>query len=251
MYPIILDLWGFQISSFGVMVALGFLVGGWMAGPSFERVGMTRDDAWRIVFWAVIGGMVGAKLWNVAESLARPGELNGSIIMLLRGGFTWYGGLLGGVVASVSAAYLGGLSIRKVVDAAAPSLAIGQAIGRVGCFLVGDDYGKVTDVPWAFAFPEGQPPTTDPVHPTMLYETLWLVPVGLLLWRRRGRSPFLFGEYLMLAGLGRLCIEVLRTNPGLIGPLSNAQVTALACMVAGGLSWLYFKGRPMEGQTAT
>jgi len=95
------------------------------------------------------------------------------------------------------------------------------------------------------SFPQGLPPTVDPatgqvfsVHPTMLYETLWLMPVFALLWLRRGKSPFLFGEYLVLAGIGRLWIEAFRLNPDFVGILSNAQVVALSCIALGAVSWL-------------
>jgi phosphatidylglycerol:prolipoprotein diacylglycerol transferase len=134
------------------------------------------------------------------------------------------------------------------MNAAAPALAASQAIGRVGCFLVGDDYGVRSNAPWAVAFPKGLPPTLDPttgevfkVHPTMLYETLWLVPVFALLWVRRAKSPFLFGEYLVLAGIGRLWIEAFRLNPDFVGILSNAQVVALSCIVTGSVSWLWMR----------
>jgi phosphatidylglycerol:prolipoprotein diacylglycerol transferase len=120
---------------------------------------------------------------------------------------------------------------------------VGQALGRIGCFLVGDDYGRVSDVPWAVAFPQGLPPTLEPVHPTMLYETFWLLPVGAFLWWRRGRSPFLFGEYLMLSGAGRLVIEGYRVNPMLIGPFTNAQVVALACIAIGAGGWLWLRAQ--------
>ena len=129
------------------------------------------------------------------------------------------------------------LPMMRVMNAAAPSLAIGQALGRVGCFLVGDDYGRVTEAWVGIAFPQGLPPTLDPVHPTMLYEVAWLVVGGALLWARRGRSPFLFGEYLMLAGVGRFWIELFRTNPTLVGPFTNAQVVALACVAIGAIGW--------------
>jgi prolipoprotein diacylglyceryltransferase len=102
-------------------------------------------------------------------------------------------------------------------------------------------------------FPNGLPPTIDPVtgevfsvHPTMLYETLWLTPVFAILWLRRGKSPFLFGEYLVLAGVGRLWIEVFRRNPNFVGLLTNAQVVALTCIVAGAISWLWFRSRSVS-----
>ncbi len=145
--------------------------------------------------------------------------------------------VLGGAVLVLAAAWRGALPLVGVMNAAAPALAMGQALGRVGCFLVGDDYGGPTDLPWGIAFPDGVDPTTEPVHPTQLYEVIWLGLGALLLWRRRDRSPCLFAEYLILQGVGRLWIELYRTNPPLVGPLSNAQVAAIACLVFGGIWW--------------
>ena len=244
------EIFGFQISTFGIMVGIAFLAGGQMAALSFEKVGLSRDDAWGVATWCLIGGIVGSKLWFVVESYARgQGDLIG--LLSSRGGLTWYGGLLGGVIAAYLSVRLRGLPWNTVCNCAAPSLAIGQALGRVGCFLVGDDYGRVSDVPWAIAFPKGLPPTEDPVHPTMVYEIAWLVPLGLWLWRRRGRSPFLLGEYLFFAGLGRLWIEAFRVNPAYLGPFSNAQIVAIICILVGAAPWLYFRFRRSESQPAS
>ena len=251
MYPVLWEPFGFPISSFGVMVALAFLAGGWLSARSMERAGVDGKNAWDLLTWCVVGGLLGAKLWFVGEELTRNPSATLAGALFSRGGLTWYGGLLGGTVFGLAAARARGLSLLTVVNAAAPALAASQAIGRIGCFLVGDDYGIRSNAPWAVAFPKGLPPTIDPdtgavfsVHPTMLYETLWLAPVCALLWLRRGRSPFLFGEYLVLAGLGRLWIEALRRNPGFVGVLSNAQVVALSCVVVGAAGWLWMRAHP-------
>jgi phosphatidylglycerol:prolipoprotein diacylglycerol transferase len=114
-------------------------------------------------------------------------------------------------------------------------------MGRVGCFLVGDDYGKVTDVPWGVAFPQGMPPTNDLVHPTQLYEMAWLLPVAGLLWSRRWRSPFLFGEYAALNGLGRLVIENWRVNPKLALGMTEPQWIGIGLIVFGVGGWFYYR----------
>jgi phosphatidylglycerol:prolipoprotein diacylglycerol transferase len=249
-HPVLFEIFGFPISTFGVMVALGFLAGGWLAARSFERAGLPAKAAWDIVTWCVVGGLVGAKLWYVAEQIARDPAVNAFELLTSRGGITWYGGFLGGAILGLWAARMNQVPLLAAANCAAPSLAIGQALGRIGCFLVGDDYGTRSDLPWAVAFRDGLPPTIDPatqevfrVHPTMLYETLWLLPVGAFLWWRRGRSPFLFGEYLMLSGIGRLCIETYRLNPTTIGPLTNAQIVALICISIGAAGWLRLRVR--------
>jgi phosphatidylglycerol:prolipoprotein diacylglycerol transferase len=243
MYPTLFEIEGYALSSFGVMMAIAFLVAGWMSARSFERDGLAADSAWRLVTWAMVGGVLGSKLWYVVEAVTRDPSAREMLFavggpLLSRGGITWYGGLVGGALFVLVMAWRLKLPLSRIMNAAAPSLAIGQALGRVGCFLVGDDYGRVTDAWVGIAFPNGLPPTIDPVHPTMLYEVAWLTLGGALLWSRRGRSPFLFGEYLMLAGAGRLWIEAFRTNPTLLGPLTNAQLMALACIGIGVIGWL-------------
>ena len=108
---------------------------------------------------------------------------------------------------------------------------------------MGDDYGKVTDVAWSVSFPQGAPPTHDPVHPTQLYEIAWLLPVAALLWRRRRKSPFLFGEYVALNGLGRLVIENWRVNPKVALGLTEPQLIGLGLITLGVGGWLYFQRR--------
>ncbi|MFI5316502.1 MAG: prolipoprotein diacylglyceryl transferase [Myxococcota bacterium] len=253
MYPVLFEVFGFPISSFGVMVAFAFLAGGWLTARSFEQNGADGKLAWDLLTWCVVGGLVGAKLWFVAEELTREPSATLAGTLFSRGGLTWYGGFLGGAIAGLGAARQRGISLVDTMNAAAPALAASQAIGRIGCFLVGDDYGARTNAPWAVAFPKGLPPTIDPatgavytVHATMLYETLWLTPVFALLWARRGKSPFLFGEYLVLAGIGRLWIEAFRLNPDFVGVLSNAQVVALSCIAVGGASWLWLRANRAE-----
>jgi phosphatidylglycerol:prolipoprotein diacylglycerol transferase len=120
--------------------------------------------------------------------------------------------------------------------AASPALAVGHAIGRVGCFLVGDDYGRPTELPWGVAFPEGLPPTDVPVHPTQLYEAAILVPVAWLLfrWRRRGvPDPVIVGGYLLLAGAARFAIEFIRVNERVLGSFTVAHLISLGIATAG------------------
>src|SRR5690606_33826411 len=136
--------------------------------------------------------------------------------------------------------------------AASPALAVANAVGRVGCFRVGDDYGVPSDLPWAVAFPEGLPPTTVPVHPTQLYELLALLPLAwmLLRWRRQGRPDlFVLGGYLMAAGLVRFGIEFLRVRHPLLGPLALAHLFALVAIGVGlALIWRSRSAAPHTGQ---
>ena len=240
LYPYVIPGWPY-LTTFGVMMVAGVFVGATMTGRSLEPRGFTRDDGFSLAMWGLVGGILGAKLWFVAENVARDGDLMSSLFS--RGGLTWFGGFVGGLLFGVIGARKLKIPLATAFNAVAPGLAVGQALGRVGCFLVGDDWGKPSDVPWAVAFPKGIDPVKHPVHPTQLYEVVCLLPVAWLLWKRRERSPFLFGEYLIFAGLGRLWIEVYRKNPTLLGPLTNAQLTALGLIAVGLVSWFYFQRR--------
>jgi phosphatidylglycerol:prolipoprotein diacylglycerol transferase len=128
------------------------------------------------------------------------------------------------------------LPMIPMLAAATPALAIGHAIGRIGCFLVGDDYGRPTDLPWGVAFPRGLPPTDVPVHPTQLYEMFALFVVAWLLirWRRRGvPDAIVLGRYLVLAGAIRFAIEFIRVNARILGPFTLAHLVSLSLVIIG------------------
>jgi phosphatidylglycerol---prolipoprotein diacylglyceryl transferase len=128
------------------------------------------------------------------------------------------------------------LPIVPTLAASTPALAIGHAIGRIGCFLVGDDYGRPTNLPWAVAFPRGLPPTDIPVHPTQLYEmaALFVVAWLLIIWRRRGvADAIVLGRYLVLTGAIRFAIEFVRVNARILGPFTLAHLVSLALMIVG------------------
>ena len=125
---------------------------------------------------------------------------------------------------------------KTTYQAATPALAVGHAIGRIGCFMVGDDYGRPSNLPWAVAFPEGLPPTSVPVHPTQLYEAIALAGVAwaLVRWRRAGVADALvLGRYLVLAGSIRFAIEFIRVNVRVLGALTLAHLIALSLIVSG------------------
>jgi len=172
----------------------------------------------------------------VIWTLEFMGEAPISDLLFSRGGLSWYGGAIGGIGTGLWMLRQYGIPLVRGLAAAAPALAIGHAIGRIGCFMVGDDYGRPTDLPWGIAFPLGLPPTAVPVHPTQLYEAFLLAPLGLLLirWRRAGISDaVVLGRYLVLAGLIRLTIEFVRVNRQILGPLTLAQLMSLGLVAAG------------------
>jgi len=243
MHPILFRVFGFPISSFGVMMAVGFLVAAWLVSRRLREYGLDPEHASTILLYAMLGGVVGAKLYFAIDVSLRSGE---PFLPLLfgRAGMTWYGGLLGGTVAVLVATRIHGLPTRLVANCVALAAPFGQACGRIGCFLVGDDYGRPSDLPWAVAFPEGSPPTLVAVHPTQLYEVLWLLLAGTILWKRRRRSPFLFGEYMIANGFGRFFIEFLRVNPRVALGLTEPQWIAIALVALGSLGLVYYRDKP-------
>ena len=243
MFPILWEPFGYPISSFGVMMALGFLAATSITAYRMKELGLDPDLATTMLLYCMAGGVLGAKLYYTVDEGMRSGAPWQSLLFS-RSGLTWYGGLIGGVALGALGCRIHGLSIRLYMEAVAVGTAVGQALGRIGCFLVGDDYGRVTDRPWGVAFPQGAPPTLDPVHPTQLYETVWLLAVAALLWRRRNHSPFLFGEYMILNGLGRFFIETLRVNPRVALGLTEPQWIAIALIVLGAAACGYYRGRP-------
>jgi phosphatidylglycerol:prolipoprotein diacylglycerol transferase len=186
----------------------------------------------------VVAGMAGAKLLWTLEHL---GEEPFTDLILSRGGMSWFGGVAGGILAGLLVMQRKKLPKIPVLAAATPALAIGHAIGRIGCLLVGDDYGRPTNLPWGLAFPHGLPPTSVPVHPTQVYEAVALVPIAwfLIHWRKQGRpDTFVLGVYLMLAGAIRFLIEFLRVNVRVIGPFSVAHLASLVAIAAGAVFFL-------------
>lgn len=239
MFPELFSIGDFTVTSFGAMVAAAFAAAFWISGREFRRKGMSADLHERIFLFSLAGGIIGAKLLflleniSLAELLSRPADY-----LLLRGGLTFYGGFFLALAAAFAVTKRHGESFWKVLDAAAPALALAYAVGRVGCFLVGDDYGVASDLPWAMSFPLGSPPVFETVHPTQLYEVVAMSLVFALLWKiRKTERPegWLAGAYLMLAGTERFLIEFIRTTtesplPG----LSVAQLMAVALVVVGG-----------------
>lgn len=243
MYPILFEIFGFPISTFGVMMAVGFLVSAWIVARRLGEYGIDPEQSSTILIYAMLGGVVGSKLYFAVDESLRTG-LPFLPLLFSRAGITWYGGLIGGTLLVMLATRIHRLPTRLVANCVASAAPFGQACGRIGCFLVGDDYGSPTERPWGVAFPLGAPPTNVPVHPTQLYEVAWLLLLGALLWRRRRTSPFLFGEYLVGAGLGRFAIEFWRVNERVALGLTEAQWIALGLVALGSLGWLYFRGRP-------
>ncbi len=242
MYPVIFRIGDFEVTSFGLLVAVAALVGIRVFARELERSGLPSKGV-DAAFAGLIGGLAGAKLLWTVEFM---GEQPVRELLFSRGGLSWFGGLLGGVGTGLWMLRRRRIPIVRGLAAAAPALAVGHAIGRIGCFMVGDDYGRPSDLPWAVAFPEGLPPTDVPVHPTQLYEAfaLGLMAWALLRWRRQAHSDaVVVGRYFVLAGSTRFAIEFIRVNLRVLGPLTLAHLLSLALVTIGAVMILRARGR--------
>jgi phosphatidylglycerol:prolipoprotein diacylglycerol transferase len=236
------------LQSFGLMLGLGFVVAGAFAQRRLKEVGRPPDWAYEMVFAALVGGIVGARLWSVLQNWDEASnDLLGSLFS--GSGLVFYGGLLGGAICVCGWAKWRGVLDLTTLDVAAVPLAAAYAIGRIGCQLAGDgDYGIPWNGPWAMSYPHGTVPTTEQVHPTPVYETLTMGLVAWYLWRRRdsARPGALFALYLVLAGTERFLVEFIRRNDEVFAGLTLAQLIALAMMVGGSvwLLWMRSVGVP-------
>ena len=238
MYPVLFEIFGFPISTFGVMLAVAFLTGTWLTALRMREIGLDPEQATTMLIYAMVGGIGGAKLYFAVDMSLREG-IPFTQLLFAREGITFYGGLIGAIGLVILGTRIHKIPTGPFFNCVCLAGAIGQALGRIGCFLVGDDYGRPTDGPFGIAFPQGAPPTLDAVHPTQLYESAWLFAVTGFLWARRNHSPRLWAEYLMLAGIGRFAVEFLRVNPRVMLGLSEAQLIAVTMFTVGALSWLH------------
>jgi phosphatidylglycerol:prolipoprotein diacylglycerol transferase len=234
-----IDVAGVTIQTFGICFALGFLASGAIIARRLPELGLKADWAYEMVFAALIGGIVGARLYYLAEHWDEASDdLFGSIFS--GSGLTWYGGAIGGALAMLLWAWRRHWVGLDLLDTCAVPLAVGYAIGRIGCQISGDgDYGKPWDGPWAMAYPDGTVPTDEEVHPTPIYETLAMCLGAWLLWRLRDRfvPGAMFASYLVLAGAERFLVELLRRNEDALLGLTQPQLISILMLVVGG-GWL-------------
>jgi len=261
-YPLVIRIGSFELTGYGIMMMVAFLTGGWLVSLELRRRALREDYSGEMIVAAVIGGIVGAKLWYVAL-FRDPAAL------FSRGGLVWYGGFIGGTMAVVLNGWRLKVPLRWTMQLGAPALAAAYAIGRVGCFLVNDDYGRPTTLPWGVKFPRGLPPSTaanlqqqfgvpvpagiDPqtvlaVHPTQLYEITLMLVAFAVLWRLRARARptgWLFGLYLVFAGVERFLVEIVRAKDDrLLGPFTLAQLTSVLLVAIGATMLARWKEGP-------
>jgi len=227
------------LPTFGLMVATGLLVAAYVLQADLRRRGI-RADAFLIIGIAGLAGIVGARLYHALES---PAEFfaDPKAFIFTRFGFAWFGGFLGGFAALLALARRERIPTFTFLDACSPAACVGYAIGRIGCLLSGDgDYGIPTNLPWGMSFPNGVVPTTERVHPTPLYEFFAWMLIAYMLWRMgamlfRDEKPpgLVFGGYLILTGIVRFLVEIIRLNPRSFLGMSNAQTASVVSVLLG------------------
>lgn len=258
MYPRLISLPFYTLHTFGVLLAAAYLTALWWLVRTGRREGFHPDTLTSLGFWAIVGAIVGAKglmvLRSLPDYLTQPGELFSVSFLTSAGDF--YGGFIGGVVASV-------LFFRKhptlsfwpLADLCAPSIALGQGIGRIGCLMAGDDYGSPTNVPWAVTFTHpdaasiGGAPLGVPLHPVQVYESLFCFALFFLLVRLARHKRFdgqILVAYSVLYAIGRFVIEYFRGDADrgflLGGLLSTSQFIAIVILVLAAVAFAVRRG---------
>ena len=232
---------GISIKTFGVTFALGFLACGAVVARRLRELERPVDWAYEIVFAALIGGVVGARGYYVIENFQQvKHDLLGSVFS--GSGLVWYGGAIGGAIGVIGWMRWRHVLELRMLDMCATALALGYAIGRIGCQVSGDgDYGIRSSLPWAMGYPHGTVPTPPGVRvqPTPIYETVAMCLLAYALWRLRDRlrPGVVFALYLLFSGLERFLVEFIRRNKEVIVGLTAPQLESIGLCVVG-LAWL-------------
>jgi phosphatidylglycerol:prolipoprotein diacylglycerol transferase len=251
MRPVLFQIGQFKFYSFGLMAALAMIVPGlFIVRPLIKRRGIEAEFAYELIIAAGVGGFVGARIYWIIENWS---EIHTHLVSSLFGGigFVWYGGLIGGLVGVVAWTLIRRRPLDIIANAMAPAVALGYAIGRIGCQLAGDgDYGKVSTLPWAMGYPHGTVPTPPGVRvqPTPIYEIIAMSFVAWILWRLATRYDksgwWTFGWFLVLSGVERFLVEFVRRNPIWFWHLTQPQWGSVASLVAGVVLILVYGKRP-------
>ena len=277
MYPIIFDfgvisIFGFEfhpvINSYGFMLMMAFYSCYYFLNKDLNRLGYDAKLASDIVFAAAVGGILGSKIYYLIENFERV-KADPTGMIFSGAGLVFLGGLMGGTLGVTYVIKKNKLSWIKFADIVAPLLILGYAVGRVGCLLVGDDYGLPTNVPWGLAFPNGLPPSTYSVfqsyypwvnlegfspgvlkvHPTQIYESVIGFGIFYYLYQKRSKVVIvgsLFFTYLIFAGVERFFIEFLRVNSKYLFGLSGSQLISLIMILIGAWFLTHPVSQPQE-----
>src|SRR5450631_1722121 len=248
------------IPTFGLMVATGLLVAAYVLQADFDRRRVVlaptkksnggppqrKDEGFLIIGIAGFAGLIGSRLYHLLES---PAEFFADPWPQLFStmGFAFFGAVIGGFIALLLLARRFRIPMLLMLDAASPAAAMGYGICRIGCLISGDgDYGIPTTLPWGMSFPNGIVPTTERVHPTPIYEFLAAILIAWILWRLGARglkihapNGIVFAAYLVLTGIARYLVEIIRINPRDVYGMTNAQAASVVSILAGVALFVY------------
>jgi phosphatidylglycerol:prolipoprotein diacylglycerol transferase len=251
LYPFI-HIGPLTLGSYGLMVAIGLICAFFILRADFARRAVSAD-AEGIIGITGLAGLVGSRLYHLLES---PAEFFADPWPQLFStmGFAFAGAIIGGFLALVLLAKRFRMPVLLMLDVASPAAAMGYGIGRIGCLISGDgDYGIPTSLPWGMSFPNGIVPTTEKVHPTPIYEFLVAILIFWILWRLGARglkthapNGIIFAAYLVLTGIARFLVEIIRINPRSFYGLTNAQAASVVSVIAGMALFLYCRRAPRQ-----
>jgi len=244
MHPF-LHIGSFALPTYGLMLWVAIMTAMIVVDRAFKRAHLTAD-AVAMVAVAALAGVAGSKIWYLVLDSPADFRAMGWSALFQNAGFSWFGALVFGILALVLQGWRAKIGGLRTLDLAAPAAAIGQGLGRIGCFLSGDGcYGIAinpvhilgfTFRPWGMSFPKGIVPVLVPVYPTPLYELAAGLAIGLWLWWRLGKphaTGAIMGQYLLLAGMARFLVEFIRRNPKVLWGLSNEQLSSAGAVLVG------------------
>ncbi|MGH9782987.1 MAG: prolipoprotein diacylglyceryl transferase [Terriglobia bacterium] len=247
MYPILLQIGHFELRSYGIIVVLSFLAGLWLSTKEAARNGLDPALLGEFSFYALLGGIAGARIYFILFSdplhyLRNPWE----ILAVWRGGIGVIGSLAGGFLIAVWFCRKKRIPLLKFADVLAPAVALGQTLGQFACLANGDSYGRPADLPWAITYtdPRSLAPLNVPLHPIEIYEMGAYFLVFLVVWMTRKRfkvDGFSFLVYLAAYGVARFLVEFFRDHPAVFaGGIPAAQVVGVVLMLASfsGFFWI-------------
>ena len=238
MHPILFEIGGFPVYTYGVLLAAAYLLGLQFALVRAKARGLDGSRVMDLGIWIIISALVGAKLLLLIVDFETFKQDPGELLTLMRSGGVFYGGLIAAVAVAIWYMRRHRMALWSVSDAFAPGIALGHVVGRLGCFFAGCCYGRATDVPWAVTFRNEYAaqnvgtPLHVPLHPTQLYEAgTELVILGLLLVLERKGRPFAgrtFWSYMLMYGITRFVIEFYRGDArGMVAALSTSQFVSV------------------------